>query len=143
MMKIDALSTAVELPDQTSDPHAEKNILRKSWSYEVCADNYIQTCKLTSQIVEFVVTIFSCVCLCKGIPELMELLQIHVEQVLDTFHWSIDDTQLEQMANIKHGVSISKTIKVYPIAFSTGLDEITHLEITVDTVSVLGYGFCE
>ena len=44
------------------------------------------------------------------------------------------------MAYIKHGVSVGKAIQIYPIELVSGLNQVSCLEISVETGGYIGYG---
>ena len=67
----------------------------------------------------------------EGIPEAVELLQGHVEDVLHLLHGSVDVTDEEEVADVEHGVAVAKAVQVNPVVVGSGLDDVSRLEVAV------------
>ena len=108
-----------ELFYQPFDVDAEEYLFRQRRFLENGADNDIQTGKLAGQTVKFTVIILSGVCFCKNSPKGIQLFLGHVKYILNLFHRCIDHTYLIKVTYVKHGISVSKTVQVYPVILIT------------------------
>jgi hypothetical protein len=71
------------------------------------------------------------VCFGKGIPEQIELLLCHVENILHLFHGRINIADHIQVADVKHRVSVTESVQVYPEGLVIGQNQVSHIEVTV------------
>ena len=120
---------------------AEEKLLDKVGLLEDGAEYDVKGGEATRLGIESSVVILSGVFFGEGIPEAVELLQGHVEDVLHPLHGSIDVADEEEVADVEHGVAIPKAIQINPIVIRSGLDDVTCLEITMNAVSIFRDGF--
>ena len=120
---------------------AEEKLLDKVGLLEYVAEDDVKGGEATRLGIESSVVILSGVFFGEGIPEAVELLLSHVEDVLHTLHGSVDVADKEKVADVEHRVAIPKAIQVNPIIIRSSLDEVACLEIAMHTVSILRDGF--
>ena len=120
---------------------AEEKLLDKVGLLEYVAEDDVKGSEATRLDIEGSVVVLSGVFLGEGIPEAVELLQGHVEDVLYPFHGSVDMADEEEVADVEHGVAIRKAIQVNPVVIRSGLDDVSRLEIAMHTVGILRDGF--
>ena len=84
--------------------------------------------------------ILSGVCFGKGIPEQTKLLLCHVENLLHLFHGRIHIADLVKMADVKHGVSVTESVQIYPDRLSARQDKVSHIEVAVTAGLYVLYG---
>ena len=118
---------------------AEEKLLDKVGLLEDGAEDDIEGGEATSQGIESGVVVLSGVFLGEGIPEAVELLQGHVEDVLHPLHWSVDVADEEEVADVEHGVAVAKAVQVNPVVVGSSLDDVSRLEVAVQAVAV----FCD
>ena len=118
---------------------AEENLLYKVGLLKNDTENDVKGSEATRLCIEIGVVVLSGVFFGEGIPEEVELLQGHVEDVLHPLHRSIDVADEEEVTDVEHGVAIRKAIKVNPIVVGSGLDDVPWLEVAVQAVAVLRY----
>ena len=117
----------------------EEKLLDKVGLLEDDAKNDVKGGEATRLGIEGGVIVLSGVFLGEGIPEAVELLQGHVEDVLHPLHGSVNVADEEEVTNVEHGVAIRKAIQVNPIVIRSGLDDVPRLKVAVYAMAVLRY----
>ena len=120
---------------------AEEKFLYKVGLLEDGAEDDIKGGEATRLCVEGSVVVLSGVFLGEGIPEAVELLQGHVEDVLHPLHGSVDVADEKEVTDVEHRVAIRKAIQVNPIEIRSGLDDVACLEIAMHAMGILWDGF--
>ena len=117
---------------------AEEELLDEGGLLEYRAEDEVKGGEASGPGVEGSVVVLSGVFLGEGIPEAVELLQGHVEDVLHPLHGSVDVADEEEMADVEHGVAVAKAVQVNPVEILAGLDDVSRLEVAMHAVAVLG-----
>ena len=115
---------------------AEEKLLDKVGLLEDGAEDDVKGGEATRLCIEGSVVVLSGVFLGEGIPEAVELLQGHVEDVLHPLHGSIDVADEEEVADVEHGVAVTKAVQVNPVVVGSGLDDVSRLEVAMQAVAV-------
>ena len=59
-----------------------------------------------------------------------------MEDVLHPLHGSVDMADEEEVADVEHGVAMTKAVQVNPVVVDSGLDDVSRLEVAVQAVAV-------
>ena len=110
---------------------AEEKLLDKVGLLEDGTEDDVEGGEAAGQGIEGGVLVLPGVFFGEGIPEAVELLQGHVEDVLHPLHGSVDVTDEEEVADVEHGVAVAKAVQVNPVVVGSGLDDVSRLEVAV------------